>query len=104
MGGFAAGQDVLHLARLEAAASRLDAQLERIAVAKLRPDMLKAVLAPLRPRVDKIERIATDLAAVAAMAIAGDTEVELDLLDERVGGEMQFVQARTDALQQLRTN
>ncbi|HEX5094508.1 MAG TPA: hypothetical protein VFX21_00780 [Acidimicrobiia bacterium] len=94
----------LHLSRLEAAAAQLDGQLERIAVAKLRPEMLKAVLAPLRPRVDKIERIATDLAAVAAMSIAGGTEVELDLLHERVGGERHFVEARTDALQQLRTN
>ena len=94
----------LHLARLDAAAAQLDGQLERIAIAKLRPEMLKAVLAPLRPRVDKIERIATDLAAIAAMSIAGGTEVELDLLHERVGGERHFVEARTDALQQLRTN
>ena len=98
------GDLTLHLARLEAAAQQLDGQLERIAVAKLRPEMLKVVLAPLRPRVDKVERIATDVAAIAAMSLAGDTEVELDLLHERVGGERHFVQARTDALQQLRTN
>jgi hypothetical protein len=88
-------------ARLEAAGGRLDAQLEEIAGADLSPSMLNAALKPLRPRVDAFERVATDLATIAATSIADVHGVELDAINEGVDEVRHLVSARTVALRDL---
>ena len=53
------------------------AQLEVISAANLSPSMLNAALKPLRAHVDAFERVATDLATIAATSIADVHGVEL---------------------------
>ena len=88
-------------ARLEAAGGRLDAQLEVISDANLSPSMLNAALKPLRARVDAFERVATDLATIAATSIADVHGVELDAINDGVAEVRHLVRARTGALRDL---
>ena len=99
--GEAVGDLSLLCARLEAAGGRLDAQLEVIAGADLSPSMLNAALKPLRARVDAFERVATDLATIAATSIADVHGVELDAINDGVDEVRHHVSARTVALRDL---
>jgi len=99
--GEAVGDLSLLCARLEAAGGRLDAQLEVIAGADLSPSMLSAALKPLRARVDAFERVATDLATIAATSIADVHGVELDAINDGVDEVRHLVSARTVALRDL---
>ena len=89
-------------ARLEAVGKGLDMQLEAISAADLSPNMLKAALTPLRARVDAFERVATDLATIAATSIAAFHGVELAAIHDEVDEVRQLVSARTVVLQELR--
>ena len=92
--GEAVGDLGLLCARLEAAGGRLDAQLEVISDANLSPSMLNAALKPLRARVDAFERVATDLATIAATSIADVHGVELDAINDGVAEVRHLVRAR----------
>ena len=90
--GEALGDLGLLCARLDAVGERLDAQLELIAAADLSPKMLNAALTPLRARVDAYERVATDLATIAATSIAAVHGVELAAINEEVDEVRQLVE------------
>jgi hypothetical protein len=102
--GEAVGDLGLLCARLEAVGEGLDEQLEVLATADLSAIMLKAALPPLRTRVDSFERIATELASVAATSIVATHGVELAAINDEVDQVRQVVRARTDALQELRAH
>jgi hypothetical protein len=99
--GEAVGDLGLLCARLEAVGKRLDEQLEAISNAHLSPSMLNAALVPLRARVDALERVARDLATIAATSIADGHGVELDAINEEVDEVRDLVTARTVALRDL---
>jgi hypothetical protein len=99
--GEAVGDLGLLCARLEGVGNRLDAQLHVIAAANLSPSMLNAALAPLRARVDAFERVATDIATIAATSIAAVHGVELDAINEEVDEARHLVRARAVALRDL---
>jgi hypothetical protein len=99
--GEAVGDLGLLCARLEACGDRLDAQLDAIGRGNLSPRILSAALSPLRSQVDAFERLATDLATIAATSMADAHGVELDAINNEIDAVQHHVRARTSALRDL---
>ena len=88
--------------RLETVGRELDAQLSSIAASRMSPNVLKAMLPPLRARVDAVEQLAIQTASCAATSMTAGSGSELDSINNDLVDEVHFVHARTEVLQQLR--
>jgi len=86
--------------RFEAAAGRMAKQIDSL-LAGGADSVPKRVVDAVRARVRDLEAVAASLSEAATAAVAGSTAVEIEALTEDVRGQLELVDARTDALREL---